>query len=101
MSLLQYAAGWKIDWKMIHTNIKRLIELAIMPTCLQDKYSPSSAQPGRSISARLLQQRRAVRGQGPVNIARGCREVFESLCKLAARRNAPQLLGDKRVQRNH
>ena len=97
MPLLQYAAGWKL----IYINIKSINELAIMPTSLQGEYSPSSAQPGRSISARFLQQRPAVRGQGSVNVARGRCEVFESLCERAVRRNAPQLIGGERAQRSH
>ena len=86
---------------MIYTDFKRFNKLVIMPISLLSKYPPPSAQPGRSISSRciLLQQRRAVRGQGPVDVARNAAR-FEPLCKRAVRRISSQLLDGDRVQRH-
>ena len=53
---------------------------------------PPSAQPERPICSMLLQQRRAVSDQGPVDDVRERREVFELFCELAARRSRSCLM---------
>ena len=53
---------------------------------------------------KLLQQRRAVRGlemTGRRHAGAPRETPTESLCDFAVCRNAPQLLDDERVQRNH
>ena len=76
---------------MIYTNFKRFSEFAIMPMSLQGALAVERATGALDFLERLPQQRRAVRGQGPVGVTRKRREVSLSrsanLAPVAMRRS--------------